>query len=97
LPQLVKPLLSAPHNAVWLLPTQEFRESVVESRGGPAWGFLAKTSEPKRALHNLLERDRLFTNLLREETSRLELSFLEVDPGITEDDLVKRVSETFGL
>ncbi len=97
LPHLVKPMLSVPGHAVWLLPTSQFRESVVESRGGPTWGFLAKTSEPERALRNLLERDRMFTDILREETSRLELPFIEVDPGIAEDDLVKRVSEMFGL
>ena len=97
LPHLVKPLLSVRHHAVWLLPTAEFRESVVESRGGPAWGFLAKTSDPERALGNLLERDRMFTDILREETSRLELPFIEVDSRIAEDDLVKRVSKMFGL
>ena len=50
LPQLVKPLLSESTHAVWLLPTPEFRQAVIESRGGSAWGFLAKTSDPERAL-----------------------------------------------
>ncbi|HET8781342.1 MAG TPA: hypothetical protein VFM63_02905, partial [Pyrinomonadaceae bacterium] len=97
LPHLVKPLLAVRDHAVWLLPTAEFRESVVESRGGPTWGFLAKTSEPERALRNLLERDRMFTEILREETLRLELPFIEVDLEMTEDNLVKRVSESFAL
>ena len=92
LPRLVQPLLSARTNAVWLLPTPAFRQSVIESRGGPEWGFLAKTSDPERALRNLLERDRMFTEVLREETARLEVPALEV-AGMTEDDLVKRVTE----
>ena len=97
LPQLVKPLLSAPNHAVWLLPTPAFRQAVIESRGGSAWGFLAKTSNPEKALRNLLERDRMFTDILREETARLELPTIDVDVTVTEDDLFKQVTEVFRL
>jgi len=95
LPHRVKPLLSVPDRAVWLLPTPEFRRAVIESRGGSAWGFLAKTSDPERALRNLLERDRIFTEILREETSRLGLAAIDVDITTTEDDLVRQVTGLF--
>jgi 2-phosphoglycerate kinase len=97
LPHLVKPLLSESNRAVWLLPTPDFRQTVVESRGGASWGFLARTSDPERALRNLLERDRIFTNILHEKTARLGLSAIEVDTTMTEDDLAKRVTDLFGL
>jgi hypothetical protein len=97
LPNLVKPFLSERSRAVWLLPTPEFRQAVVESRGGSAWGFLAKTSDPERALSNLLERDRMFTNMLREETTRLGLQSFEVDTSTSEEDLAKGISKTFGF
>ena len=97
LPSLVKPLLSQPAHAVWLLPTPKFRHAVVDCRGGSAWAFLAKTSNPERALRNLLERDQIFTDLLRQETSRLQLPTIEVDPSLTEDDLTTRVTELFDL
>ena len=97
LPRLVKPLLSTPSRAVWLLPTPEFREAVVESRGGSAWEFLARTSDPERALRNLLERDRMFTDILRDETARLGLHAIEVDTTTTEDDLTRRVTDVFGF
>jgi hypothetical protein len=97
LPRLVKPLVSEPGQAVWLLPTPAFREAVVESRGGSASGFLAKTTDPERALRNLLERDRMFTDILREETARLEVPAIEVDVTITVDDLARRVTEVLGL
>ena len=97
LPRLVKPLLSVPAHAVWLLPTPVFRQAVIESRGGSASGFLAKTTDPERALNNLLERDRMFTDILREETARLEVPIIEVDVTMTEDDLAKRVTKVFGL
>jgi 2-phosphoglycerate kinase len=97
LPRLVKPLVSVPAQSVWLLPTPAFRQTVFESRGGSASGFLARTSDPERALRNLLERDRMFTDTLREETTRLEMSAIEVDAAMTEDDLAGRVTELFGL
>ena len=97
LPRLVKPLLSVSTNAVWLLPTPGFRQAIVERRSGSTWGFLAKCSDPERALANLLERDRMFTDILREETQRLEVPAIDVDVTITEDELAKRVREVFGL
>jgi 2-phosphoglycerate kinase len=94
LPRLVKPLLSVAAHAVWLLPTSDFRQRVVQSRGG---GFLAMTSDPERALRNLLERDQMFTDVLREETARLEVPAIEVDTTMTEDDLARQVTDVFGL
>src|SRR3982074_2679136 len=49
LPRLVKPLLSVPDHAVWLLPAPAFRQAVVESRERSKAGFLAKTTDPERA------------------------------------------------
>ena len=46
---------------------------------------------------NLLERDRMFTDILREETARLEVPAIEVDAAMTEDDLATRVTEVLGL
>lgn len=96
-PRLVEPLLSPPARAIWLLPTPAFRRAVVEGRGGAASGFLARTTEPERALRNLLERDRMFTDFLREETARLGVPTIEVCATMTEDDLAGRVTEVFGL
>jgi 2-phosphoglycerate kinase len=95
LPQLVKPL-AQPDHAVWLLPTPEFRRAAFTSRGS-LWQIAGQTSDPDRALDNLLERDRLFTDLLRAETKRLELPAIEIASPMTEDDLAGRVSAIFGL
>ncbi len=96
LPRLVKPLLAVPGHAVWLLPTPEFRRAAFDSRGS-LWEIARKTSDPERALRHLLERDRMFTERLHEETERLELRVIEVDITMTEDDLAERVTEAFGL
>jgi len=96
LPRLLKPLLAVPGHAVWLLPTPGFRRAAFGSRGS-LWEIARKTSDPERALRNLLERDRLFTERLSEETERLELRAIEVDTAMTEDDLAGRVAEAFGI
>jgi hypothetical protein len=64
---------------------------------GSAWGFLAKTTDPRRALRNLLECARMFTDALREETARLGLPTVEVDAKTTEDEFAEQVMDVFGL
>lgn len=96
LPHLVKPLLAAPGRAVWLLPTPGFRRAALDSRGS-TWSIAGRTSDPERALRNLLERDRMFTGRLREETRALGLCGIEVDVAMTEDELEGRVTAAFGL
>ena len=96
LPRLVKPLLADPARAVWLLPTPEFRRAAFDSRG-TRWQIARKTSDPHRALANLLERDRMFTERLDEETRRLDLRVIAVDPTLTESELAEQVTEEFGL
>ena len=97
LPHLVKPLLADHSHAVWLIPTPGFREAVLESRGGPKSGFLARTSDPQRALCNMLQRDAMFTERINDEAQRLGLNIIEVNPSMTEDDLIARVVRAFGL
>jgi len=96
LPGLVRPLLARADHAVWLLPTPGFRRAAFGCRGS-LWEIAGKTSDPERALGNLLERDRMFTGRLGGEAARLGLRVIEVDTPMTEDDLAGRVAEAFGL
>lgn len=96
LPRLVRPLLDTPHRALWLLPTPSFRRLAFASRAS-TWDIAGRTSDPARALDNLLVRDRRFTDGLRGEVSRLGLPSLEVGSGMTEDDLVRSAATAFGL
>lgn len=50
LPHLVRPLLTVPGHAVWLLPSPEFRRAVFDSRGGAQSGFIARTGDPRAGL-----------------------------------------------
>jgi 2-phosphoglycerate kinase len=96
LPRLVKPLLADSGRAVWLLPTPEFRRAAFASRG-TLWKIAGQTSDPERALRNLLDRDRMFTDHLRRDARSLGLPVVEVDTTTTEDHLFERVSATLGL
>jgi 2-phosphoglycerate kinase len=94
LPDLVKPLLHAIDHGVWLLPTPEFRLAAFQRRNG-LWDIAGKTSNPERALQNLLARDALFTDRLREETKRAGLPVIEVGTAISEDALFDQVAGQF--
>lgn len=78
LPRLVAPLLTGDARAVWLLPTPERRDAVMAGREAERT-FWTRTSDPDRALANVLERDRLFTEQVREEVRRLALPAIGVD------------------
>lgn len=96
LPHLVKPLLPTPSHGVWLIPTPKFRLAAFESRG-TLWTIPRKTSDPERALRNLLERDGLFTERVRSDVESAGLPFITLDRSIAENDLVDRVAKQFGL
>ena len=69
LPHLVGPHLSNPGHALWMLPTPGFRQLAFARRTDPD-AFWLRTSHPDRALANLLERDRIFTDHLAGEAAR---------------------------
>ncbi|MEL6520205.1 MAG: shikimate kinase [Pseudomonadota bacterium] len=96
LPHLVQPQLTDAHRALWLLPTPEFRRTAFEARGG-LWDIARKTSQPDRALANLLERDRLFTERLAQDLAPYPDVALPVTSALTEDALFIAVQQKFRL
>ncbi len=96
LPRLVAPLLTSSRQAVWLIPTPEFRRVAFESRGF-TWEIPGKTSGPERALANLLERDRLFTADVAKEAAALQLPVITVDLDLGLDKATELVAEAVGL
>jgi hypothetical protein len=78
LPRLVEPHLSDHRHAAWLLPTPQFRRAAFLRRRGPE-AFWSASSDPRRALTNVLERDRMFTEALAVEAAQADLALLPVD------------------
>jgi hypothetical protein len=99
LPRLVAPLLREPdgaRQAAWLLPTPAFRRSALEARGG-LWTIAGRTSDPSRALENLLARDALFTAEVGDDATAHGLTTIDVDGGLTVEALTDRVAAALGL
>lgn len=97
LPRLVAPLLEAGGGAVWLLPTPERRAAAFEGRDAEGRAFWLRTPDPARALANVLERDRLFTERLRRDVRALRLVALDVDGGEPAEAVADRVERLLGL
>jgi hypothetical protein len=96
LPEFVKPLLYRPNRGIWLIPTPEFRLAAFKSRG-TLWSIAEKTSNPERALSNLLERDRLFTIRLQGMIEKAGVAAIDVDSLTAESELEDRVAARLGL
>lgn len=96
LPHLVEPLLTRPQQAVWLIPTPEFRRAAFDHRGS-LWTIANRTTNPGKALRNLLERDRMFTERVRRAATGLGLTVIDVDIPMTEDELASEVAHSFGF
>ena len=96
LPELVLPHLSDVSHGVWLLPTPRFRdEAFARRRAGDA--FWTRTTNPARALANLLERDRLFTDDLTRQTERASIGSIHIDGTWDVEHTVEGLAHRFGL
>lgn len=96
LPRLVFPLLSRVDQAVWLIPTPEWRRTAL-SRRGSLWSIARRTSDPETALANLLARDALFTEEVARQAVALQLPTFVVNGSVTLDVLVERVARYLGF
>jgi len=96
LPRLVAPLLSSLNQAAWLLATPAFRRAAFDSRGSTSI-IPRRTSDPDRALENLLARDALFNEDLRREAGALRLQAIDVEVGTSASDLAALVARSLGL
>lgn len=96
LPRLVTPLLSRPDQAVWLIPTPQWRLTAL-SRRGSLWSIAGRTSDPERALANLLARDALYTEEVKRQARALQLTFIEVNGSASIQELAMHVAQSLGI
>ena len=96
LPRQVFPLLSHVDQAVWLIPTPEWRRAAFSQRGS-LWTIAGRTSDSHTALANLLARDALYTEELTRQAAALNLSTIEVNGSLVVDELAERAAGCLGL
>jgi hypothetical protein len=93
LPELVQPLLSSPDQAIWLVPTESFKRASMERRGKPSFGKL--TSNPEKAILNLLTRDMMLANCYREQVSACGYNLLEIDGSRSAEQMTDLIEAHF--
>jgi hypothetical protein len=93
LPELVAPLLRSPVQAVWLVPTERFKEEAMKRRGKPAFG--PDISDAAKARRNLIQRDRLLTDVIREQAQQRGCDVWEIDEALPVDELTDRLERRF--
>lgn len=91
-PELVHPLISNPHQAIWLVPTEEVIRTVRTSRPSAVW---RKTGDPDRALENLIRRDILLAAYVKRQATELGLSVLNVDWSVPLEQMTATVESHF--
>jgi|SRR5579859_7781170 len=96
LPRLIVPLLSQPDQAVWLIPTPEWRRTAL-SRRGSLWSIAGRTSNPETALTNLLARDAFYTEEVERQAATLHLTRIQVNGSASVDELATRVAQCLGI
>jgi hypothetical protein len=78
-PSLVAPHLAAPEQAIFLVPSDSFRQSQLDALGRAKRLGIGGLREPARAQRNRVERDRLLADDVVARADALGLPVLEVD------------------
>ena len=92
LPELIHPLLASPRQAIFLLPTPEFRAGALERRG---WRTIDGTSDADRARANRLARDDLLTEHVRLRAAKLGFAVINVDGSRGLAEVIDEVERQF--
>jgi 2-phosphoglycerate kinase len=88
-PELVAPLLSSLHQAIWLVPTDACCEARRRRRGS---AMPTRTSDPERAWRHLIDRDILLANYVKMHCEERGIPVIEIDEGMPLDDVVAAVA-----
>ncbi|MGH2587534.1 MAG: hypothetical protein ACRDJE_21665 [Dehalococcoidia bacterium] len=94
-PEMVAPLLESPRRAVFLVPTEEYREHQLRTLTRAGQFNTAGVSDPERAQRNRVERDRLLAQDVVDSAERLGLRVIMVDGSQGVAGLVELVEAQF--
>lgn len=92
-PADIAPLLSHPRQAVWLVPTEEFKRASAARRDKPTSRY--GTSDPERATLNWLARDLLLGEYVRRQAETLGLEVFEVDGSRSVGEMAALLEASF--
>jgi hypothetical protein len=97
-PWCVSRVIRSARQAIFLLPTPSWRETVLvrRHRDAPGGHSSAMTSDPERARRNIAERDILLATRIADSCDELGLRYVRVDGSRDLDDTLILLEEHFG-
>lgn len=95
LPELVEPYLADVRQAIWLFPTEAFKQESFRRRGKNQYSTRDNNSEPTLATRNFFERDRILSGHMMEGAQSRGLKTLEIDGLLSPDGVVELVESHF--
>ncbi len=94
LPELVAPMIESKHQAIWLVPSYDFKLASMKRRNKPS--FASKTSDPERARDNLLKRDMLLAENVKLQAQAYGQAIYEVNGTRSAEEFATMLEEYFG-
>jgi hypothetical protein len=94
-PDLIAPHLDDPSRAVFLVPSEDFRQRQLRTLPRAGQFHLPGISDPERAQHNRVERDRLLARDVVESSNRHGLSVVTIDGRRSVADVAATVEAQF--
>jgi 2-phosphoglycerate kinase len=92
-PELLSPILSSKRQAVWLVPTEDFKWASMERRNKPS--FRDQVSNPERATRNVFMRDMLLTKQVRAQAQSRGLTVYELDGSRSVEEMATLIEQHF--
>lgn len=94
-PQLLAPFLSVPKRAIFLVPTEAFRDRQSRELERAKALSVPGLSDAGRAQRNRLERDVILAREMVDQARQLGLRVLEIDGSEPEETIAEHVEEQF--
>lgn len=95
LPELVHPMLSSPHQAIWFIPTETFKWDSMTRRGKPSFG--TAVSDLERAKINLFTRDMMLADHYRKQVPMYGYALYEVDGSRSVEEMTDLTDKHFAM
>ncbi len=93
LPELVSPVLTNKRQAVWLVPTEEFKQDSMRRRHKSLAVY--KTSDPKRGMRNLFTLGLLLAEQVKAQAESRGLVVYEVDGARSVEEMASLIEQHF--
>jgi len=92
-PELLSPVLSSKRQAIWLVPTEEFKWESMKRRNKPS--FRDKVSNPERATRNVFRRDMLLAERVKAQAQSRGLTVYKVAGSRSVEEIATLIEQHF--